>query len=302
MRANSRSATPICAEAAGTIGARLREHGEQRVLAQIGGFARHVRAGHDQEARRAFARAVELAIVADEGAALARQRLLHRGMPAAFDEEAAAIVDMRAHIVLRLRKLGQRRRAVQRGERGGGVRNRFLGGEHRTRKLFEQRKLARQRFARGVQDAAFERGKLVRGEAHGVGERLLVPEGRRMRLGLQRGGGAGAHLDEIAEHLIVLDFQRLDAGLRRVGRLQLREHHLGIGRELAQFVERRVVAASDEAAIAREIGKVIAKRRAQPFRKRSAIRKLAGHLLCRVEDPLTPALSREGRGTPGVPR
>ena len=105
-------------------------------------------------------------------------------MPAALDEEAAAVVHMRAHVILRLRQLRQRRGAVQRGECGGGVRNRSLGGKHRARQLLEQRKLPRQRFARGVQDAAFERGKLVRGEAHGIGQRLLMPEGRRMRLGL----------------------------------------------------------------------------------------------------------------------
>ena len=119
------------------------------------------------------------------------------------------------------------------------LRNRVFGGEHRARQLVEQRKLARQRFARRVQDAAFERGKLVGGEAHGVGERLLVAEDRRMRLSLKRGGGAGAHLDEIAEHLIVLNFERLDAGLRRIGRLQLGEHDLGVGGELAQLVKRR---------------------------------------------------------------
>ena len=239
-------------------------------------------------------------------AAVARQRLFHGGMPAALDEEAAAVVHMRAHVILRLREIRQRRGAVQRGECGGGVGDRVLGGEHRARQLVEQRKLPRQRFARGVQDAAFERGKLVRGEAHGVGQRLLVPEHRRMRLGLERGGGAGAHLDEIAEHLIVLDFQRLDAGPRRVGRLQLGEHDLGIGGELAQLVKVGVVARRDEAAIAREIGEAFAKSRAKPISERrvpviarrvSAVAIQGSILVCEAGRPPHPCpLSREGRG------
>ena len=131
-----------------------------------------------------------------------------------------------------------------------------------------------------------------------------------MRLGLQRRRGAGAHLDEIAENLIVLDFQRLDAGLRRVGRLQLRQHHLGIGRELPQLVERGVVARRDETAIAREIGEAVAKRRAQPFRERGVMREIAPEvvLMARVEAPLTPVPSpARGEGnalsasTPGLP-
>ena len=119
-----------------------------------------------------------------------------------------------------------------------------FGGEDGGGQFLEQRQFAGQRLAGGVQDAAFERRQLVRGEAHRVGERLLVPEHARMRLALQHRRRSGADLHEIAEHLVVLDFQRLDAGPRRVIGLQLGEHHLGARRQLPQFVELGVVARS----------------------------------------------------------
>ena len=115
-------------------------------------------AGHGQEAGGALARAIELALVADEGAAFARERLLHGWVAAAFDEEAAAAVNVRPDIILCLREFRQCGGAVECCESGGGVRNCFLGCEHRARQLVEQRQLARQRLACGVQDAAFERG------------------------------------------------------------------------------------------------------------------------------------------------
>ena len=91
-----------------------------------------------------------------------------------------------------------------------------LLGEHRLGKPGEDVELERQRPVGGRGDARLELGKLERREAHDIGERLAVHEGLGMRrLGQDAGIGRG-DLDEIAEHVVVADFQRFDAGrLRR---------------------------------------------------------------------------------------
>ena len=63
----------------------LREHGDERVLAQEGRLARHVGAGHDQDTRAAAIIVAEPAIVADESRAVAAP--LDHWVAAFLDEE-----------------------------------------------------------------------------------------------------------------------------------------------------------------------------------------------------------------------
>ena len=74
-RLKSWSTMPISAASAGTKDADLREERDQRVLPQVGRLAGHVRAGDQPERPRAGAVGAELAVVGDEAAAGAPQRL-----------------------------------------------------------------------------------------------------------------------------------------------------------------------------------------------------------------------------------
>ncbi len=69
------------------IAADLRQHGDQRVLAQEGRLAGHVRAGHQPDMAGVGGVVAERAVVRDEGAAGCLQRLLDDGMAAALDGE-----------------------------------------------------------------------------------------------------------------------------------------------------------------------------------------------------------------------
>ena len=63
--------------------------------------------------------------------------------------------------------------------------------------------------------------------------------------GLARGTGqeplalGGRHLDEIAEHVVVLDLERADAGLLGIARLQTDDHVAGVVAQLARGIEVR---------------------------------------------------------------
>ena len=59
-------------------------------------------------------------------------------------------------------------------------------------------------------------------------------------------------LDEIADHVVVLELQRFDAGLRRIIALQAGDHLAGIIAQGAVLVEILRIATAHEAAIARQ--------------------------------------------------
>ena len=76
--------------------AHLREHDDQRVLAQERRLARHVRAGEQPDSPRArILRRRKIAVVGDERIA---DRLLDHGVAGALDDEVERTVDLGAHI------------------------------------------------------------------------------------------------------------------------------------------------------------------------------------------------------------
>ena len=97
--------------------AHLRHDRNERVLAQEGRFARHVRAGDQPDAtlgalveaaRFRDISATENAVVLDEWPATGGlERLLDNGMPAAADFESRAVIKVRAHIALFCGKFGE---------------------------------------------------------------------------------------------------------------------------------------------------------------------------------------------------
>ena len=132
-------------------------------------------------------------------------------------------------------------------QRRGGRGNRLARRMHFVNKLLEMRLLRRQRVPARLGDAARFLVQVQRIEPHRAGHRLAVGEaavGRHQRVGV-----AARHFDEIAENAVVPDLERGDAGLVAIARLQSGDRAAGVARNLAQFVERRVVALRDEPAL-----------------------------------------------------
>ena len=76
-------------------------------------------------------------------------------------------------------------------------------------------------------------------------------------------GLLGRHFDEVAQHVVVLDFQRLDAGFGAIATLQPGDQPLALAPERAQFVQFRRVPGRDETSVADIKRQLIAKRAAK---------------------------------------
>ena len=77
-----------------------------------------------------------------------------------------------------------------------------------------------------------------------------------------------AHLDEIAEHIVVPDLQRAHAGVLGIARLQRGDHPARFVAQRARLVERGVVAGAHEAAVALEMRQLVVERRRKLRRDR----------------------------------
>ena len=84
-------------------------------------------------------------------------------------------------------------------------------------------------------------------EAHDAGQSLAMGE-TRIRCH-QRIGMFGLHLDMIAEHAIMLDAERGNAGFLAVARLQCRDRLTAFAALAAQYVELGIIALGDIAAL-----------------------------------------------------
>ena len=76
----------------------------------------------------------------------------------------------------------------------------------------------------------------------------------------QRRRGVRADLDEIAEHVVVLDAQRADGGVAGIGRLQTGDDLAAFVAQLARLVEIGAVAGAHETAVALQVGQVVGER------------------------------------------
>ena len=77
-----------------------------------------------------------------------------------------------------------------------------------------------------------------------------MDEGFRVRRLQQRIAVAGGDIDEIAEHIVELDLQRIDACLVAIAGLKLRDDLAAVAAQRAGLIQRLVPAIGDEAAIA----------------------------------------------------
>lgn len=237
----------------GHEGSRLGHDRDQRVLAQEGRLAAHVGPGEEPDRAALLAvRRRKIAAVGDEGiGSLAPQGLLHDGVASSVDREHSRAVDRRARIILLLRKHCEPGRDVDRRERQRCRLDRLGLGDHLAHHGLEGLELDRQRPVRGIGDLRFELGKLGRGEAHGIRHGLAMNEAGAAGVGVgHRSGIAGGHLDEVAEHVVVLDLQRLDARLFAILQLQPRDHAARLIAQRPHLVELGARALADEAAVA----------------------------------------------------
>ncbi len=201
-------------------GAHLRQHGDERVLAQEGRLAAHVRAGDEADAPGLLAR--EVAGIGDEGLARLAQGRLHHRMAAALDREGEALVELRTGPIELDREFGVACRHVQRRERVGDVGDPIRLLHHPLAQPVEHLRFERQNPVGGARDLRFQLAQLDAGEAHGIDHGLAMHEfpHQALEAGLAH---RLRHLDVVAEHVVVLDPQGPAAGGLGVARLQGRD-------------------------------------------------------------------------------
>ncbi len=281
----------------------MRHQNDQRILAQKGRFARHVRPGDEPHPRRRclfkarrprFRPIIAKHAVVSDKRPLARrsQRLLHHRMPATADNQSAFGSDRRPYIVFHPRQVRQCRHAIKLGHRRGKPgQPRFLStncvGEFRKHLLFQRKRpLASRRDL--TLDVAQRRCR----EAHRIRHRLAMSELGIQRCFHQRASRPGGRLQEIAKDIVMADLERLDPGFLDVGCLKVCQDFAAVVAHLPRSIQIRVRTGPDEPAIApmdrRLVDKCIGKRGAQVWRS---------GLQRGLE---TREILRQARGTPSV--
>ncbi len=171
-------------------------------------------------------------------------------MAPALDAEGAGIVHLRLGPVARAGEDGESQAQVELGQPQRQPRQRGRGVQNLRPQVREQAFLDLQRLAAGVEDARLDLGQLDGGEAQLVGGGLAMDEGVRQRRLQHPVAVCRRRLDEVAQHVVVLDLEARDAGLLRVIRLHARDHAASFVSQLPRLVQRGVVPRGDEAAVA----------------------------------------------------
>ena len=253
-------------------GAHLRQHRDQRVLPQVGRLAGHVRPGDQPERprlrrRRRRARCRWRRSCRRSAAAPARppdagrRRCGTRGprrppaapspRPRARSASAARDVDLGQR--LRGRRRSRPARSSTAARRSSKIRRSISSAWPPAFRIF----VSISASASVVKRIALGRGLAVHEE---LGERRLQhPLGMRRR-----------RLDEVAEHVVVPDLQRVDAALAHVLGLQLGDHPAALVAQPPGLVELLVEARRDEAAVAHQERRLGDQRRVE--QRRSARR------------------------------
>ena len=241
--------------------AHLGQDGDQRILAQEGGFARHV--GTGDQPQPPFGVGRQVAVVGHERAGMGRlQRRLHHRMAAAPDVEGQAGIHFRAHIARRHRQLAQACVHIQHPQRIGDRRQRVPMFEGQHHHLVEQRGFQRQGAFGGLGNARRQAGQLVGGKAHRARHGLAVTEG--VFILHQLVGVLLSHLDEIAQHAVMLDPELADTRLLAIAAFQACDDAAGFVAQGPQLIQRRMGSAFDEAAVTGQIRRLVHQQKFQP--------------------------------------
>ena len=140
------------------------------------------------------------------------------------------------------------RRRLSLAKRGGG-RDHFGAGQGLAGKRLEMRGFGNERASARLADPERLLVQVRRVEADHAGERLAVGEARFGHH--QFVGVAGRHLDVEAEHIVVADLQRGDAGLAAVACLETGYRAPPLAAGGAQRVQGGIIALGDIAALRR---------------------------------------------------
>src|SRR6476646_6990742 len=145
-------------------------------------------------------------------------------MPAAFDDESMAIVDLRPCVVTLGSKLSKRTGHIETSKCLGTILNVGALRDHAGRKPLEDLQLQSERALGSAGNFCFEFAEVGGGKANLAGEGLAVDEGCVEWCRHQPLAVLGGDFDEIAEHVIVLDLEDTDARVLGVARLQARDN------------------------------------------------------------------------------
>ena len=220
-------------------GADLCHQRNEGILTHIGRFARHVGAGNDEAA---VGGAVEGGIVGHEHTAL--EHLLHHRVTSLGDGQHIAVIHHGAAVVIFRSDLRQRSQYIQLGNGVGGALDTVQLGTDALQQFVKQAALQRDEPLVCAKDLAFQLLQLLRDVPLAGGEGLLADIGLRHKVFV-----GVAHLDEVAEHMVIADLQLGDACLLPQAGFQLRQHPLGVVADGAQLVHLGMVTLGNDAAI-----------------------------------------------------
>ncbi len=241
-RLKRRSTTPRCALSAGTKEPICASTAMSAFWRRKVALARHVGPGQQPQPPAV----AQVAVIGDEGVAgHAAQRRLDHGMAALADVERQAVIDDGPAIALAHRQLGQARRHVERGKRRSGAGDLGRARNGFGSQILEIFQLQGQRLVGRRGDPAFELGQLDRRVAHRRGQGLAMDEALADLRGLR-----GRHLDVVAEHVVVTDFERRARRSRRHSAPAIRRPGAGFRRVSRGARRARARSPRDEAAIA----------------------------------------------------
>jgi hypothetical protein len=187
----------------------LGEHDEKSDLAHVGRFPRHVRTREDEHPSRVR---LEVGVVRDER--FPEQSVEH-GMTTVPYHEDRGVVDRGANVATGLREVSERGEDIELAHRPAHAMN----GRHvpfdGVEQLLPSDRLGRPDPFPGLEDPPLDLLELVGGEPFGLGDGLTPAE-----VGRDAGEVRLGDLDVVAEHLIVSDLERPDAGRFLLGVLE----------------------------------------------------------------------------------
>ena len=220
-------------------GTDLRHQRNEGILTHISGFTRHIGAGDDEAA---VSGAVEGGIVGHEHTAL--EYLFHHRVTPLGDCQHIAVVHHGAAVVVFRSHLRQRSQHVQLCNSVGGALDAVQLGADAFQQFVKQAALQRDEPLVRAKNFAFQLLQFLRDVTLAGGEGLLADVSLRHKVFV-----GVAHLDEVAEHMVIAYFQLGDAGLLPQTGFQLRQHALGVIADGAQLVHLGMVALGDDTAI-----------------------------------------------------